>query len=321
MKTRFVMLSVAVFAFASCTQLDMQHSENEIRLDAGEGRVSRATGSELEYLSELGERIGIYGVVTEKTDVGALLEGDWTETPLMSNVKTTGVDQATGAMSWTDTYNYPQEGGRQVKFCAYHPYAPVGTQGDNYVSVAAGRAPQLRFTLTGGEDVMFADPVSGSRVQPASALNFNHVLTQFNFQLVNADGFFSKSLTGIRFKGVNTRSAMDMETGALGAWDAPSDAVAVASFDAPQPITGTKDVPQKVGREVMLQPGLPSYTVVIEFDNGDESEIAIKPQGEATFEAGKSYLITLKFSGKVVFLASASVTPWGAGATGGGTLD
>lgn len=209
----------------------------------------------------------------------------------------------------------------QVKFCAYHPYAPLGTAGSNYVSVAAGRAPRLHFTLTGAEDVMVADPVIGSRVLKAPALAFNHALTQFSFQLVNADGFFSKSLTGIRFKGVNTRSSIDLESGAFATWDTPSDDIEVVSFDTPQPITATKEVPQKVGRQTMLQPGLESFVIEVAFENGARSEAIIKPQGDRTFEAGKSYLITLRFSGKVVFVASASVTPWGSGAYGGGVMD
>lgn len=321
MKTKIEMFCMGALLLASCTQQDMYQSTSEIRLDAGGSGMSRVGGSELEYLSGKGDQIGIYGVVTEKTDATALLEGDWVESPLMSNVRTTGVDQVNGAVSWADVYNYPQESAKQVKFCAYHPYAPVGTSGENYVSMGVGRAPRLYFTLTGAEDVMVADPVIGSRVQQASALNFNHVLTQFRFQLVNADGFFSKEVSRIAFEGVNTRSSVDLETGTWGTWSAPSNAFEVASFEEPMPVTGTKEAPQKIDKELMLQPGVATHALRVNFGNGDENKVTIKPEGDTMFEAGKSYLITLKFSGKVEILASVSVAPWRAGASGGGVLD
>lgn len=106
----------------------------------------------------------------------------------MDNVRTTGIDAATGMLFWNGDYTYPLEESRRVKFCVYHPYAPVGTGGDNYVEAVAGQSPVLYFRLTGAEDVMWVRPVTGSRREAPSALLFEHKLTQLRFRLVDDEG-------------------------------------------------------------------------------------------------------------------------------------
>ena len=84
--------------------------------------------------ASVGDKVGVYGVVTTRTDaLYAPLTSEWNGTPLMDNVRTTGIDAATGMLFWNGDYTYPLEENRRVKFCVYHPYAPVGTGGDNYV--------------------------------------------------------------------------------------------------------------------------------------------------------------------------------------------
>ena len=103
-----------------------------------------------------------------------------------------------------------------MKFCVYHPYAPVGTGGDNYVEAVAGQSPVLHFRLTGAEDVMWVRPVTGSRREAPSALLFEHKLTQLRFRLVDDEGEFAGvTVTGLAFNGVNTASTLNLETGAL----------------------------------------------------------------------------------------------------------
>ena len=92
-----------------------------------------------------------------------------------------------------------------VEFCAYHPYAPVGTSSEGRFFVeapASGHAPVLHFSLSGREDVMFATPVTGSRNSRPQGLEFRHVLTQLRFQVIDSYASLNEvSLRGISLLG------------------------------------------------------------------------------------------------------------------------
>ena len=205
-----------------------------------EGSATRASVNDLAGLAAVGDKVGVYGVVTTRTDaLYAPLTSEWNGTPLMDNVRTTGIDAATGMLFWNGDYTYPLEENRRVKFCVYHPYAPVGTGGDNYVEAVAGQSPVLHFRLTGTEDVMWVRPVTGSRREAPSALLFEHKLTQLRFRLVDDEREFAGvTVTGLAFNGVNTASTLNLETGELGGWSAAQAAVPFP-LKSPAAISGT----------------------------------------------------------------------------------
>lgn len=330
MKRNFLQATLwSVLLMSSCAR-EENLASLRIRLGVQVSDVTRGAVNDAAGLSAVGDKVGIYGMVTTGTLPEELLTTAWGEVPLMDNVRTTSIDASTGALDWSGSYNYPVEEGRYVKFCAYHPYAAAGLSGDNYV-VAPGenRAPQLYFTLTGAEDVMLADPVLGGKQLSPDQLVFEHKLTQIRFQVSDESGSFTgQTLNGITFNGVNTTCSMDLETGEMGAWGTPSDGIS-AGIDSPVAITGTTAAPEQVGTEVMLQPGQSAFNVKIVTSKGTFGSVAIRPTSsadggsttETAFAAGRSYLITLIFRGLNQVAVTASVTPWVMDGTGEGIVE
>lgn len=190
-----ILLSMAAFCLlGGCSRTEGErNSQTEIRL--GTKGVTRAVNT-LGDLSDVGDRIGIYGVRIAGTSAGASGKESWGNELVMDNVRTSDVDPSTGSIGWAGHYYYPLEEDRSVEFCAYHPYAAAGSDGDCFVEASApGKAPALHFTLSGQEDVMCAEPVIGSRSRVPGPLEFRHVLTQLRFRLVDPEGAFAGRLS------------------------------------------------------------------------------------------------------------------------------
>lgn len=302
---RIVGIWLGLALLASCTQHDELVDSGLIRLGVKAGAYSRASATSA-GLAAIGDKIGIYGVVTEKTSTTDLLSNEWVLNPLMNNVRTKSVNETTGAIEWEHAYSYPQEANRYVKFCAYHPYAPVANPASgSYVEMKAGQAPLLHFTLTGGEDVMCADPVIGSREQTPDALVFSHVLTQLRFKLVDTEGILKDTkIKTVVINDVNTTFTMNIETGLLADWGTPAT---VNVQKQPVAVINVLELEQAV----MLQPEQATFSMTITTDNGTVYPgIKIKPDNDPAFKAGKSYLVTLAFRNKTEIKSSAVVQPW-----------
>lgn len=301
---RIIALCLGVALLASCTQHDELVDSGLIRLGVKAGAYSRASATSA-GLSAIGDKIGIFGVVTGKSSAADLLSNEWILNPLMNNVCTKSVDETTGAIEWEHAYSYPQEANRFVKFCAYHPYATANAAGSNYVEMTPGQAPLLHFTLTGSEDVMCADPVIGSREQNPDDLVFSHVLTQLRFKLVDTEGILKDTkVKTVVMTDVNTTSTMNIETKQLGEWGTPAT-VNVQT----QPVVVNRAI--ELEKAVMLQPEQATFSMTITTDNGTVySGIKIKPDNDPAFLAGKSYLVTLAFRNKTEIKSSVTVQPW-----------
>lgn len=311
---RIVGLWLGLALLASCTQHDELVDSGLIRLGVKAGAYSRADATSA-GLAAIGDKIGIYGVVTQKTSTTDLLSGEWGLNPLMNNVRTTSVNESDGAIEWANAYSYPQETNRYVKFCAYHPYAPAANPASgNYVEMNSGRAPLLHFTLTGGEDVMCAAPVIGSRGQDPAPLVFSHVLTQLRFKLVDTEGILKDTkVKTVVMNDVNTTSTMNIETGVLGEWSTPVSSLVVQDSDI--------KAGEELKNKVMLQPEQPNFKLTITTDNGTQySNVTVRPDKSDTFKAGTSYLITLTFRNKEEIRAVAKVIPWEIGGYGEGIV-
>lgn len=143
-----------------------------------------------EDLSAAGNNVGILRHSDFRRFVRhSIGRSQWGGVLRMDNVRTTSIDALTGNISWAGNYYYPAEEESSVEFCAYHPYAPVGTSSEGRFFVeapASGHAPVLHFSLSGREDVMFATPVTGSRNSRPQGLEFRHVLTQLRFQVIDS---------------------------------------------------------------------------------------------------------------------------------------
>lgn len=317
-----VTLMVAAVTLAGCVRGTVSTpQEGLIRL--GVRGATRAVNT-LDDLAAVGDNLGIYGLETGLEAPGLPGTADfWGTTPLMANVRTTSVDAASGVIGWSGSYYYPAQSNSYVAFCAYHPYGVTGDAAQAFYveAPAAGQAPRLHFTLSGAEDVMSAGPVFGRHDVTPAALEFRHVLTQLRFQVVDAYASMGGvAIRAVTLTGVNRTSEMEIGSGVLGAWSNPGE-IAVPGI-AETPITGTPAAPQPLGGEVMLQPGLESFTLRVETSGGTYDEVTIRPTSsiggvaETSFAAGRSYLITLTFQKLTGIVASATVVPWEMAGTG-----
>ena len=311
MKTVAAVTMTAGLLLTGCSREDLD-SRNEIRL----GVRSTATRAAIDNVDDLsqygGTKVGILGVETSETG------GTWDGPLTMPNVRTTSIG-SDGTLYWSGTYYYPLDG-TAVRFCAYHPYADTGTTGANYLELASGNtAPTLHFTISGAEDVMYATPVAGSRDRKADKLDFHHVLTQLQFIIDDPNGNLTgQTLEGITVQSTHTRSTMNIETGALGAWSNEQDLVMEVSST---PIDA-ESAPQKIDAAIMLEPNQSDFSITVKTSGTTISDVKIKPSTEgAKFEAGKRYAITLKFLKQTEIELSATVQPWEFGGTGEGVVE
>lgn len=329
---RIIIISAySMLILSGCSGHDeIPNTSFAIRLGASTHFDSRAPVNDLAGLSAVGTNVGLYGIVTTSGSASSLPAEDWAGIPLMNNVRTTSIDASTGSMSWTGNYTYPVEDGKSVRFLAYHPYASAGLSGNNYIiAPSSNRPPELHFTLTGNEDVMYASPVTGSKSITPGALVFNHVLTQIRFSIIDERGSFSgETLNSITFNGVNTTSSMNLESGALGAWGTSSD-ITFSGIDAPVSITGTANSPQELKSTIMLQPDLASFNLKVVTSKGSFESVVIRPTSgtnsgtslDDRFAAGRSYLVKLTFRSLAELNITATVTPWIMDGTGEGVVE
>lgn len=305
---------------ASCTQETgiepAVEGQDLITLGVSNGPATRAAINDLEGLAAA-PNVGIYAQTTTATTANTSITAEWTAAPLMKNVQTTAIDATTGKMSWATPVYYPKTAPMNVKFFAYYPYAAEGTTGKNYVTApAAATPPELTFELSGEEDLMWATPSMGSRMQPAGALKFNHQLTQFTVKLIDADKTFEGSITSVTIT-ANTTGKMNLETGATSNWSGNKSLIISSNtFDTKTLENGEVTLP----KVMMLQAGLESYDMTIMTTVGSKAT-TVRPAGDKTFVAGKAYLITVRLSGNVPIAAYAEVVPWVTGGTGEGVVE
>lgn len=320
MKSRIGIALFGLALLASCTSESditaVSEGPEVISLGASTGDATRAAINDLKGLSAEGAKVGIYGQATTATAANTSITSEWTASPLMKDVKTTAIDAVTGLMKWETVYAYPKADPKNVKFFAYYPYAAESTTGANYVKAPGiGLPPVYNFTLTGEEDLMWATPVLGSRTTPAGALKFNHQLTQMTFKLIDAEGTFTEQITSVSIM-TNTVGKMNIETGALSNWVTPKACSLNAGNISMSDYT-THEV--ALPKTVMLQPELVEFEVSVVA--GGLKKATIKPVGDATFKAGKSYLITLRLSGDMPIQTTAEVVPWVTGGLGEGSVE
>ncbi|MDE5624058.1 MAG: fimbrillin family protein [Alistipes sp.] len=305
--------SLFVIAFcgllASCStkqELESRETDGVIRLG-----VAKMTRAEVQSATDLGNNIGIYGVqLPNKTASG------WGNALSMDNVRSSRVE-ASGAIVWDGIYYYPIDPAHYVKFCAYYPYA----DGTKFMidAPATGKAPSLRFTLNGTDDILYATPVVGRYGENPDPMVFNHALTQLKFEIQDINAALTdRVVENIVIQNANTASSMNVETGVFGTWSAPAE-LKVPGVEGKN-ITLVDKNSLAVGDGIMLQPGLESFKIRLELAGHSYPDVEIKPTGELTFAAGHSYKITLTFNEKIEVNAKVVVIPWELAGTGSAVI-
>ena len=290
-------------------------SERAIRLGTGGVAKEPSTKAEVNSLADLakqgvGDNIGIYGVSVRENSAAPIV--GWGNDCPMANVQTTAVSATDGTISWNGVYLYPVDNS-YVKFCAYYPYASTEGNGRLHLDApATGKAPVLRFTMNGQDDVMYAVPVVGRYDSAPAPLEFHHVLTQLHFEIVDSsETLVGEKILNIVLLDVNTSSSMNIETGVLGTWGSKDNLNVYGSNN----VEILSSAPQQVGGSIMLQPGQASFKVRVETTVGDYLA-TVRPTSsldstlETSFAAGRSYLISLYFDKTSELSALATVSPW-----------
>lgn len=328
MKNYFSLGLSALILLASCNNDNeaVGTDSNKTLIRLGTVMQTKAPVNDASGLNTAG--IGIFGITTKKTVAGDAVT-DWTAAKILDNVKPQSVE-SDGSIVLPIPYYYPEDAADYVKFMAFHPYAATGTTGDNYLHVTDAAAPELNFTLTGKEDLMYATPAIGNNATTvAQELAFKHSLTQITFDVIKDAAMTGDlSVTGIQFAGVNTTGKMNIETGAISDWGTPGDLTAFNSVSdgGAVEIPASGATPVVAGSPVMLQGGQEKFALNIATTAKTFQGVEILPTSPATaFEVGKSYKVTITFNvgnvtpGQEIKL-SASVQPWEDGGTGSGSV-
>lgn len=222
---------------------------------------------------------------------------------------------AESALSLKTPQYYPANGDN-VYFYAYAPAATSLTAGTE------SAAPVANYTLTGQEDIMAAQVITGiakaaTGTQSQPELEFTHKLMQVRFKMVKDASFMEgQKVVELKIKGVKTQAKLDIPTGEL--TFAPE-----TTADLSLPITaGTNDGITAEGTTLdgclMLEPGTEITVGVIAGDKAETGEGEITGEN-ITYEdvkvtlsngaAGVSHLVTFTFKRNSI-VPTAAITDW-----------
>lgn len=226
---------------------------------------------------------------------------DWT-TP---TAKFSGAIETTGSISGIEQY-YATNGDNAFITGLY-----LGDKVASAPEIATGKAS---FTIDGSDDILFAQSVDmGNRgAQKTTALNFQHKLTQFKFTAKVATGLGDIPNVSINITNAKKTSAISLASGDLETW---TDAL---SLTIPN-LTATEAGGTSAG--FMLEPNLKNLQLSVSAPGYLANAEVLTINGTEgastdTFLPGKSYVITINFSGKKV-TATATIGKWEPGTNPG----
>lgn len=285
---------LAIAAMTSCTTTSEDEIDPnapvEIKLNAGVEALARA---------EVTLTTGIASGVQF-----ARIDGTTTDWTTISTISLTGsIAATTGTITFNPSQYYPVDGSN-TNIVGFYPAATSITDG-----VAS-------MTITGQEDVIYANPTSGSKGAPMTSIAFNHLLTQFNFAIKREAASTDDDITNVSvtIKDANTTFKLALADGTLSDWNtAVSTIIPITNGTA---TTTTSTATQKI----MLQPKMSSITLTVSADEYDAQDITIQGTDENKFQAGKAYTITLTFKGTGI-APSAAITVWEDGTAGGADVE
>lgn len=216
---------------------------------------------------------------------------------------------------------YPVSGNERVHLRGFYPRRncsdiPEGFKGTDYD--ISPKNNKLRYNLTGKEDLMISNCVSGSMEDPLSGqgiagqLHFQHLLTKLSFKLKAVTNSFPKTLAvkTIRIWGVHKQPVMNVDGAnadmdAVLVWADDGTDVSGNSFVAYNNDKGLEITNYETAElgQIMLRPG-EKFSIEIEFINGYKAKVEnIKAQsgsGEDISAGGTAratgYIINIAFN-------------------------
>jgi hypothetical protein len=241
------------------------------------------------------DAIGVYAV---STAAGGLTSG--------SNVKYVATDGSGNFSSSTPIYYKDKNA---VNVAAYYPYAETLTNG----AMSVTRAEQVDYLFAKAENVAYNTA--------KLSLTFDHVTAQFTLIVKAGTGVPSLAdLTTVTLKGLNSAGSFNTQTGVLTSSTPADYALAAADFTATASAETTTTT-------TTTTPATSEYATLLLFPTSGQTDIAVDVvYGGVTYSgtltsangllAGKSYTYTLTINRTGLTVDSASITPWGSGATG-----
>lgn len=230
-------------------------------------------------------------------------------------------DETKGTLpTWTSSTNFDGTigiDGTITGFTQY--YASDGKEthiaglylGENITPAPTVSDKSVSFTIDGDQDILFAPAINvGSRNEPVenNVLAFEHKLTQFKFVAKTGANIGAINGINVNIKNYNTTSTISLVDGTFGTWATPISTKnitlnALANNGESNPSAG-----------IMLQPGLKNIVLDVTASDYLSTVQTLTINGKDgansdSFEAGKSYTITITFKGKEV-TASATISPW-----------
>lgn len=308
-KRTFITL-LAVAALASCSKSETEPANPPQPGTPQESQVAITLSAGIDATSETKAAVSGTAFPENTTNVFRLTayagtaapSADWSTAYFADQQVNSG---AASALSLHDMKYYPADGTQKLYFYAYAPAATSLTAG------SGSTAPVANYTLTGQEDIMAAQEITGiakaaTGEQPQPALAFTHKLMQVRFKLVKDASFETgKKVTEIKIKEVKNSAKLNVSTGAL--------TFNATTANLSLPITaGTNDEITAAGTTMdgclMLEPAATVKVSVtaggITYDN-----VTATLSGTNAGQAGVSHLVTLTFKRNSI-VPTASITNW-----------
>ena len=210
---------------------------------------------------------------------------------------------AAGALTTSNTMNYPTEDGAKVNIYAYAPYASgMALSNDNNFSISTDQSAETGYLAS---DLVYASKTDQASSETAVALNFAHKLSQLQITIQN-DANVDLSSAVVTVTGTKIATTFNPSTGAIG--DASGDAtdIKAATISAATTVYAIV-VPQNLAAE----------TELVKITTSDKAYVA-KLSSAATLAAGKAHSFTVKLVEATtpvvevpVSLNATSITEWG----------
>ena len=208
-----------------------------------------------------------------------------------------------GALTTSNTMNYPTEDGAKVNIYAYAPYAAgMAFSSDNNFSVSTDQSAESSYLAS---DLVYASKTDQASSETAVALNFAHKLSQLQITIQNEANVDLTSAV-VTVTGTKIATTFNPSTGVIGAASGEATDIKAATISAATTVYAIV-VPQDLAAE----------TELVKITTSDKAYVA-KLISAATLAAGKAHSFTVKLVEATtpvvevpVSLNATSITEWG----------
>ena len=186
---------------------------------------------------------------------------------------------ATGALTTSNTMNYPSEDGTKVNIYAYAPYASgMALSSDNAFSVSTDQSADSGYLAS---DLVYASVADQASTESAVALNFAHKLSQLQIVIQNNEAI-DLSNAVVSVTGTNIDASFNTQTGAVTAAETANvKDIKAATINAATTVYAVV-VPQTIAANTQL----------VKITTASKVYVA-KLATEATLAGGKAYKFTV----------------------------